>query len=130
MTLSTRLTHDKTAGHLDGGVGQAAVPLLPEDVLRFRSRAHFLAVQLNLTFKILKMEFRRCLRCFSRFLFQNKRQLISRANTAARWSTTQRRRFLPVWNWEVATPVLVLAGNYTVLIKIDTNIREYREYKK
>ena len=49
MTLSTRLTHDKSAGHLDGGVGQAAVPLLPEDVLRFRSRAHFLAVQLNLT---------------------------------------------------------------------------------
>ena len=49
MTLSTRLTHDESAGHLDGGVGQAAVPLLPEDVLRLRSRAHLLAVQLNLT---------------------------------------------------------------------------------
>ena len=49
MTLSFRLTHDKSAGHLDGGVGQAAVPLLPEDVLRLRRRAHLLAVQLNST---------------------------------------------------------------------------------
>ena len=32
-----QLTHDKPACHLDGGVGQAPVPFLPQNVLRFHT---------------------------------------------------------------------------------------------
>ena len=46
-----RLTHDEPARHLDGGIGEAPVPLLPENVLRFR--AHLLASgSLNLKIEI------------------------------------------------------------------------------
>ena len=33
-SVNLSLTHDKPAGHLDGGIGQAAVPLLAQNVLR------------------------------------------------------------------------------------------------